>query len=45
MEANNDDVIRGPLAELYEDVMKNATDNFGHMSVPLASFAPMMSPK
>jgi len=45
MEGKNRDVIRGPVPEFDQDVMKNATNIFGQISVSLASVAPMMSPK
>jgi hypothetical protein len=45
MEGKNRDVIRGPVPEFDQDVMKNATNNFRQISVPLASFAPILSPK
>jgi hypothetical protein len=41
----NRDVIRDPVPEFDQDVMKNVTNNFGQISVSLASFAPMMTPK
>jgi hypothetical protein len=45
MEEKSRDVIRDPVTEFNQDAMKNAKNNFGQISVSLASLAPMMSPK
>jgi hypothetical protein len=43
MEGKNRDVIQGPVPECDQDTMKNATNNFGQISVFLVSSAPMMN--